>query len=429
MWLKVILQIIFLIFVAISVINVIHFAMYIVGANFYDIKKFKNQSKIKKNRSKIRPKITILIPAHNEEKSIIRCLESIRKNSYRKFQVIVIDDKSSDNTRKLVAEYIKKNSKRNVKLMYKQNNVGKAMALNHALRTGVEGSLVMTLDADTVLHKNAISCAVKYFEDPEIVGVAANVRIIDDLSILGLLQKFEYIVGYRSKKFYSLTNCEFIVGGVASTYRLNVMKNVSFYDNDTQTEDIGLSMKIVAQGNKKSRIIYGSDVLAMTESVATFKALLRQRYRWKMGCLQNLFKYKNLFANSNKNYSRSLTFYRIPMAFFGEIMLLLEPFAIAFVIYLTIASGNPSFIIGAYMAITGYLLLNVWPDEHMSIERKLKMSFYSPVMYFLFYIMNLVQLIAITRCIFKYKQIFGGDLVGSTWVSPERNGNVQVQFN
>jgi biofilm PGA synthesis N-glycosyltransferase PgaC len=188
-------------------------------------------------------------------------------------------------------------------------------------------------------------------------------------------------------------------------------------------------MKIVTQGNKESRIVYGSDVLAMTESVATFSALLKQRYRWKMGCLQNLFKYRQLFASTTGKYSIGLSWYRIPMAYFGEIILLLEPFAIAFIVYLTIKTGNPSFIVGAYMAITLYLLWNVWPDEHMSFDRKIKMSFYSPIMYFLFYIMNLVQLVAIIRCIFNPRQVFRVKGSGSTWISPERSGSNQVQFN
>jgi biofilm PGA synthesis N-glycosyltransferase PgaC len=424
------LQILFYLFVTISVIDIIHLGFYLVGANYYDIWQFRRNARVKsRSHHKLRPLVSVLIPAHNESLGIIRCLDSVRKNTYRKLEIIVVDDASTDDTRKLVRAYITEYSNRNIKLMYKQRNVGKAEALNHALRSGAHGDLVMTLDADSVLHRKSIANAVSYFEDPKVAGVAANVRIMDSLTILGLLQKFEHMVGYRSKKFFSVTNSEYIVGGVASTYRQDMLKQVRFYDNDTTTEDIGLSLKVVALGNRENRIIYASNVLAMTEGVQTFKALLRQRYRWKLGGLQNLIKYRGLLANTDKRYSRSLTFYRLPMAFFGELMLLLEPLAIGYVVYVCYLLLNPSMIIGAYMTITGYLLLNVWPDEHMNFAKKCKMSLYTPVMYFVFYLMNMVQLAAIFHCIINYKQALNRTKVLSNWVSPKRVGTQHVQFS
>ncbi len=423
------LHFLFYLFVAISVIDIIHLGFYLVGANFYDIWQFRRQARMpKRSHHSIRPLVTVLIPAHNEELGIERCLDSVRKNTYRKLEIIVIDDASTDNTKRLVRQYIEKYPNRNIRLMYKQKNGGKAEALNHGLRRGAKGELVMTLDADSVIHRKSITNAVSYFDDPKVVGVAANVRILDSLSVLGLLQKFEHMVGYRSKKFFSVINSEYIVGGVASTYRRDMLKKVRFYDNDTTTEDIGLSLKIVAQGNREHRIIYAANVLAMTEGVQTFKALVRQRYRWKLGGLQNLIKYRGLVGNTSKRYSRGLTFYRLPMAFLGEIMLLLEPLAVGYVIYVCYLLLNPSMIIGAYMTITVYLLLNVWPDEHMSFAKKIKMSLYTPAMYFIFYLMNIVQLAAIFRCIANYKQTLGQSQVSSNWISPKRTGG-QVQFS
>jgi biofilm PGA synthesis N-glycosyltransferase PgaC len=424
------LQFLFYLFITISVIDIIHLGLYLVGANYYDIWQFRRQARMAaRSHHKLRPLVSVLIPAHNEEVGIIRCLESVRKNTYRKLEIIVIDDASTDNTRRLVRQYITEHPKHNIRLMYKRRNGGKAEALNHALRRSASGNLVMALDADSVLQRKSISNAVSYFDDPRVVGVAANVRILDSLSMLGLLQKFEHMVGYRSKKFFSVTNSEFIIGGVASTYRRDMLKKVHFYDNDTTTEDIGLSLKIVAQGNREHRIIYAANVLAMTEGVQTFKGLLRQRYRWKLGSLQNLLKYRGLVANTDSRYSRGLTFYRLPMAFFGELMLLLEPLAIGYVVYVCYLLFNPSMLIGAYMTITLYLLLNVWPDEHMNAAKKLKMSLYTPMMYFVFFLMNIVQLAAIFRCIFNFKQAVGRSQVASNWISPERTGDQQIQFS
>jgi poly-beta-1,6-N-acetyl-D-glucosamine synthase len=424
------LHFLFYLFIAISVIDIIHLGMYLAGANYYDIRQFRRAKYApKRNHSKLRPLVSVIIPAHNEELGIVRCLDSVRRNTYRKLEIIVVDDASTDNTRRLVRQYIAKHPKRNIRLMYKRKNVGKAEALNHVLRSGTAGDLIMTLDADSVLHKKAITNAVVYFDDPKVVGVAANVRIMDSLTVLGLLQKFEHMIGYRSKKFFSVTNSEYIVGGVASTYRRETMEAVGFYDHDTTTEDIGLSLKVVAQGNKAQRIVYGADVLAMTEGVQTFSALLRQRYRWKLGGLQNLIKHRRLLANLNRRYSYGLTLYRLPMAFIGELMLLLEPLAVGYVLYVCYLLLNPSMLIGAYMTITVYLLLNLWPDEHMSFTKKLKMSFYTPMMYFVFYLMNIVQIVAIFRCLVNHKQARNRVSVSSSWISPKRTGEQAVQFS
>lgn len=417
----------FYLFVVVGIINVLHFGFNIVGANIYDIKQSLRNRKEANKKRKL-PLVTVLIPAHNEEKVIERTLDSVRTSSYRKLEIIVIDDASTDNTRKLVRDYIQRYHYRGIKLMYRRKNAGKAAALNHALRKSIKGELVMTLDADSVLHKQAIKNAVTYFDDPSIAGVASNVRIMDNFTVLGLLQKFEHMIGYRSKKFYTLTNSEFIVGGVGSTYRRDVMKQVKFYDVDTVTEDIGLSMKVVSLGNKANKIIYASDVVAMTEGVQTFKALMRQRYRWKMGSLQNLMKNRQLVANRSNAYSRVLTFYRLPMAFLGELMVLMEPFLLAYIGYLSFHFQNPSLIIGAYFTITLYILWNLWPDEHTTFRRKLKLTMFAPLMYFIFYIMNVVQFSAIVRCLFNYKQIMRKKNSISHWVSPERAGGT-VQFS
>ena len=411
----------FYLFAMIAIINTIHFGIYIAGANLYDIKQFFRKRKISKTiRRKYRPLVTIIVPAHNEEVGIIKTLESIRKNSYRKLQILVVDDASSDATRSLVWRYIQLHPNRNIHLLRKQKNVGKGEAMNHALKTAATGELMMSLDADSIIDKNAISNAVRHFEDPRIVGIAANVQIMDNGTLLGLLQKFEHMIGYRSKKFYTLTNSEFIIGGVASTYRMDIIKKAKFYDTDTQTEDIGLSLKIVSSGNINQRIIYAADVLAITEGVQSYKSLFIQRYRWKLGMLQNLVKHGSLLLNNDEKYSRMLTLYRLPMALFGELVLLIEPILLVYIIYLSIAKAYPFALLGAYVTITLYVLWTVWPDEHMPNREKMRMSLYSPIMYFIFYVMNVVQLTSILRCIKNNKKVLRKVDTGGSWISPER---------
>lgn len=416
------------VFGAVSTLYVLHFGFYLIGANAYDV--WQSLRHHKRYQDAVRgfvefykPLVTVAISARNEEKVIERCLDSIFHGSYLSVQVIVVDDASTDSTYKVLEQYRLSHPRYDLQTIHRKDNHGKGSALNLALRKYGRGDLVMTLDADSVLKPNAIANAVSYFLDPTVSGVAANVQTFDEFTILGVLQKFEYMVGYRSKKVYSLLNCEYVIGGVASTYRMSVLRKVDFYDTDTMTEDIGLSLKVVAQGNREHRILYASDVVAMTEGVSSFRGLIRQRFRWKYGSFQNLVKYRHLIhKNDPKHYTRTLTHYRLPMAITSEFMLLFAPFIWLYVLYWTFVSVSLWLIIGAYLTISVYTLITLWFDENISFWHRLRLSMYVPITYFIYYIMDIVQVVAMIKCLQRLHHLLQRKNHGSVWVSPQRIG-------
>ncbi|MCE7936702.1 glycosyltransferase family 2 protein [Candidatus Saccharibacteria bacterium CPR2] len=417
-------EITFYTFLIIGFIYFSHIAIFCIGGNIYDIVQTLNKNKLKNSRyKKYHPQVSVLIPAYNEELVIERCLESVIKSQHRKLQIIAINDNSSDNTAQIVREFIRNNSKKNIRLISRRKNQGKAMGLNYALKKYATGELIMTLDADSILEKRTISNAVKYFINNNIHGIAANVRILPSRgSFLNLLQLFEYLVSYRTKKFYSLTNSEFIIGGVGSVYRKDTMKNFGYYDDSSATEDIGLSMKIASSGTKSMKLKYASNVIAFTESVSTIPQLLKQRYRWKYGNLQNLFKYSSKFIANRKNQSKVMLFYRLPMSYLSEILLLLEPFLLSYAFYLSYKSGTISVFVSAYILLSVYSAFVLWSDEYLSVANKRKLSLAVPALYFLFYIMSFIQIAAAIKCLGKIPSIATSNSSNNTWISPKRLG-------
>jgi biofilm PGA synthesis N-glycosyltransferase PgaC len=437
--------VIFWLFAGVSILYVVHFGLYLVGANFYDVWQqrrkgrgggvrlpSRNEPECAVTATWSRPDlpevpglVSIVIAAHNEEAVIVRTLDSVRRSTYPFYEVLVADDASTDLTGQLVLDYHLQHPDMDLRIVRMSENVGKGGALNSALREYARGQFVMTLDADSIIEPDAIANALSYFDDPYVAGVAANVQILEEPTALGILQRFEHMIGYRSKKLYSMLNCEFVVGGVASTYRMSVLRKVDFYDTDTLTEDIGLSAKITNLGNRRFRMIYGADVVAKTEGVLTFRALAKQRYRWKYGSIQNLIKYRRLVFNPSRRYTGTLTYYRMPMALLSEVTLLLSPLALTYAVYWSLATQTPALVIGAYATITAYTLLTIWMDENLTRRERVRLTIYAPTAYFLFYIMDLVQLTAALRCIVNARGLFRRPEI-NTWKSPERAGSVEA---
>jgi biofilm PGA synthesis N-glycosyltransferase PgaC len=438
--------VLFYVFAGVSLLYVLHFAVYLVGANFYDVWQQRRKSRPapwappgwldqecaatatwpRRFAPEVPGLVSIVVAAHNEEKVIVSALDSIARSTYRDYEVIVADDASTDRTQRLVRDYQVRHPRMDLRVHRMRTNVGKGAALNTVLRRHARGQYVMTLDADSIISPDALTNALSYFQDPHVAGVAANVQIIDEPTVLGVLQRFEHMIGYRSKKLYSLTNCEFVVGGVASTYRMRVLRKVGFYDTDTLTEDIGLSTKITSLGNRRFRMVYGADVVAVTEGVLTFRALARQRYRWKFGSIQNLVRYRRMMVNPSRRYTSTLTMYRMPMALLSEFILLLSPMAWTYAVYMSLTQYTPALVLGAYATITAYTLLTIWLDEHLTGRDRLRLSCYAPTAYFVFYLMDLVQLTALARCLARSRQLVRPQEKANTWTSPQRAGSLVV---
>lgn len=434
----------------VNFVSMLHLALFIVGGNIYDIKQMmRKRSKKPAPKTRHYPLVSVIVPAHDEVSGISKTLDSILASTYKNIEVIVVDDGSADGTASkvdaywawrpdarvsqyvarlprggvLTRKYLRVQGHAAPGLTVRQHNQGKGAAMNNAIQNYAKGEYVMCLDADSQLDSRAIERVVEHLEDPTILGVAANVRIGGSNHWLTLLQRFEHMIGYRAKKFYTVSNSEFIIGGVASTYRRDLLKKVGYYDTDTMTEDIGLSLKIVAEeGNKAGRIIYAADVVAVTEGVQTFSALMKQRYRWKLGSLQNLYKYRKLMLSSDQKYSKALTTYRLPMAVTSEILLLLGPLLMGYLIWSSITHRSATIFLGAYMTTTLYTLWAVWPDEHYSIRQKLTMSVQSLFIYMLFFAMDVVQLAAIIRVLANKRKVTAREQTDTTWVSPARLG-------
>lgn len=391
-----------------SLINLGRIVMYMLGADLHDRRRHR-AGKVKTKSHRL-PSITVIVPAHDEEQVILRCLDSIFANKYRSLEVIVVDDGSTDATYSLVRKYKRRHDYDNLRLVH-QANKGKASAINNGIKKA-QSKLVMVLDSDSYLDQRALRQVANYFDDPAVVMTAANIKIIDDGSILGLVQKFEYLIAYRMKRAQSAFNIEYIIGGIGSTFRRDIAIEVGYYDTDTVTEDIDFTMKILRRGNVTQRVVYAPTVLAYTESVMTFGQLIRQRFRWKFGRFQTFIKNWQMFFNPDRRYDRRLTLFQLPFALYSEFMFIFEPLVLLYLIYIIVRFGDIYTLLTAYSVTTIYVGANIFAEDSETLRTRLKLLLLVPLQYPLFFILSAVEYVALVRSIVGLPRLIkgGGDV-------------------
>ena len=409
--------------IVLGILNILRMVFFMVGSDIYTVKQAL-RTRRKKNILFGLPTFSVIIPAHNEEHTVSCTIQSVIDARYPKdrLEIIVVDDGSTDRTY-AIAEQYRSFRDLNFTVIY-QKNAGKAHALNNAMRNHATGELMMCLDADSSLDPNALMNAASYFVDPRTVALSANVKIRATGTLFNLIQLFEYLVCYQMKRAQTIFNIEYIIGGIGSTFRRSALQQVGFYDTDTITEDIDLTMKFLLLGNKQHRVIYGSDVIAYTESVLDLGGLIRQRFRWKYGRAQTFIKNKSLFFSADTKNSRWLTWFYLPYAIFSDIAFFFEPFMVSYIAYIVIRYGDWATLVSAIAVIGGYIAMNILAEDTIPRKQKVFLTAIAPIMYLFFYILSYVEYLALIKTYSKFWEIPKSIQAGSCgWTHVERAKN------
>jgi len=254
------------------------------------------------------PKITIIIPAHNEEAIIVRAIETVLETNYANKEVLVIDDGSKDKTYSLAYPYHQKGL---IKLIRRETASGsKAGALNYGVLYA-SGEIVVSVDADTMIERNSVREAVKTMANPKVSAVSGNVRIFSGdhgaKNILVKLQQYEYFINLElGRRFSSMMGTLLIISGAFGVFWKDLVRSLGNYDTDTITEDFDITFKMRKLGR---RIVFNEKAIAWTFVPETWKEWLRQRRRWTRGQAETLWKHRNLFSRSGFNLVSVLAVY------------------------------------------------------------------------------------------------------------------------
>jgi len=238
------------------------------------------------------PKVSILVPAYNEEKTLERTVKSLVNLNYPRnlLEIIIINDGSTDRTGEIANLLARKF--RIVKALHKKNG-GKASALNFGLKHA-KGELIVVMDADSYVEKNALIKTVGYFNDPKVSAVATSVKVSRPRNILQKLQWYEYLFNIFYRKIQAFIDSVLVIPGPFGIYRKSVLEKLGGFDEKNITEDMEITLRLQKHGY---RIETSDTVFTYTESPKTLRGLINQRIRWYRGYLINARKYKELFFN------------------------------------------------------------------------------------------------------------------------------------
>ncbi len=220
----------------------------------------------------VKPILSIVVPAYNEEKTIARTLESLAdQRTKTPIEVIVVNNNSTDKT---VEEASKFKDKLNLRIVTEETQgIGPTKA-----RGGEEakGEFVAVIDADTLVHPRWVDTAMKYFEDPTVVGVTGPWRMTGlprhRAFILKAVQKIAML---PIRIFFG----DWSLNGMNMVMRKSAYDKVGGIDATLSShEDLELAMRLRGVG----RIVYADDLWVNTSG-----------RRYKYGLIRGVLEYES----------------------------------------------------------------------------------------------------------------------------------------
>jgi cellulose synthase/poly-beta-1,6-N-acetylglucosamine synthase-like glycosyltransferase/peptidoglycan/xylan/chitin deacetylase (PgdA/CDA1 family) len=231
-----------------------------------------------------REPVSIVVPAYNEAAGIEKAVRSLAASDYPEFEVVVVDDGSTDGT----GELVERMALPRVRVIREENR-GKAEALNKAVGAASYG-LIAAVDADTVFEPGTLSALVRPFADERVGAVAGNTKVGNRRRLLGLWQHIDYVTGFNlDRRLYDVLGCMPTVPGAVGAFRKSALLEAGGFSSDTLAEDTDVT---IALGRRGWKVVYAEDARGFTETPVSLGGLWRQRYRWSFGTMQSVWKHR-----------------------------------------------------------------------------------------------------------------------------------------
>ena len=272
----------------------------------------------KKKFSKINyENISIIIPAFNEEKFIKKTIDSCLNLNYEKnIDIYIVNDGSTDDTKKICEKY------KNKIILINKKNSGKPNSVNYVLKK-IKTKYFCILDADSTLEKDSLKNLYKYLfiknennETNKIGAVISRLKPNNENIFIVKLQIILYMVVGISRYLQSELKTLYLTPGVLSLYKTNLVKKIGYFDDKNLTEDFEIAYRIRKNNHL---VLFSKESKTYTNVPKTFKIFIKQQIRWTRGFIQTNIKHKECIFNKKYNF---WGLYQIPISLISPILLM-----------------------------------------------------------------------------------------------------------
>jgi cellulose synthase/poly-beta-1,6-N-acetylglucosamine synthase-like glycosyltransferase len=321
-------------FVALAIF---YLALYVSAA--FEMRRYLREVRAERYReilsSEIAPKISMLVPAHNEQVTIKESIRGLLTLAYPQLEIVVVDDGSTDGTLPVMIStfdlvaieriYDRRVATKPVLGIYRSNqfpnlvvvskeNGGKADSLNAALNIS-SGELVCAIDADTIIDPDGLRRLVRPFvRSQDVLAAGATIRVANGCTVakgrlvsergphraLAGIQAVEYLRAFLfGRPGWNRLGGNLVISGAFGLFRRQSLLEINGY-----AKSVGEDMELVVrlrrdayEKGKPSKVEFVPDPVAWTETPVTFKSLGRQRERWQRGFSDCLWRHRRVFLN------------------------------------------------------------------------------------------------------------------------------------
>ncbi len=231
--------------------------------------------------------VTALVPAWNEESCIGETIESLLSQTVPFYEIIVINDCSTDGTAGVAGSY------KNVRVLTPPSNRGKSQALNYGIEH-CKSEFFLTIDADTILTPTCVEYMVPHMLNPK-VGLVCGYVLPRNITTMWEKGRFiEYVIGQGlNKKAQARIKSVLIAAGCCTLYRTDVVRKIGGYSERTITEDLDLTWTLYEEGYLT---YFEQRAKCFSLEPKSFKIYMKQLDRWDQGAFEN-FKIHSLKEN------------------------------------------------------------------------------------------------------------------------------------
>ena len=273
-------------------------------------------------------RVSVLLAGHNEEQAIEQCVRSLRRQSFNTFEIVCVDDGSSDNTSSIMRRLQREGMVQCVAKL--QLRGGKAAGLNLAARLA-NGDIFVVVDCDCSFEPDAVEELIRpLLVDSGIAAVSGNILVRNwRVSLTTSLQAIEYLICISLGKAYANhINQVCCVSGAAGAFRRAAWEHVRGMDSGG--EDLDFTIRLRLAGYK---VVFARHSICYTDVPETLYALLRQRNRWERDAFWIRFrKFKSIMNPLRRNFSWREAVHQWDFVLFNLVPTLTFPFYLAWLV-------------------------------------------------------------------------------------------------